>query len=495
MKLMEMLRRRLEPRMQNRCGAGRMRGTSAWMLAVLTAVCVGGCSSDEPVSEDELPLAGMQLRVAVAGDPDLAKVIENLRGSWSAETGAEFSVVATAELDPAAAGQADVIVFPTTELGTLVDAGPLAELPHGFKSDKRIQWVDFFPLEAQFTSSWAGETYAVPFGSVVLTCAYRADWLAEHGRRPPETWSDYQELVESFSRLEGTSPVAGAVEPLGPGWAATTFLARAAAGAQHPSYYGALFDLDTMQPAIDGPPFVRALEELVDAARFTPAGLQANDVGEVLDRLYAGQAALGLAWHSAGRSHVVRQTSADQPPPEIAYVPLPGSREVYNPDTQHWDERPLRRVTLLGIPGRLGSMTARPDRAEASFALLAWLADWQRATPLGAASRACTLYRQSQVVAPADWLPSATPLAQAESYADAVAASLSADESLMLLRIPGHQKYMALLDEAVRSAVAGEAAPADALAEAAAVWRQLTDELGADLQRAAYRRSLGLLER
>ena len=64
--------------------------------------------------------------------------------------------------------------------------------------------------------------------------------------------------------------------------------------------------------------------------------------------------------------------------------------------------------------------------------------------------------------------------------------------SLRALGIPGQEKYLAALDAAVADAVRGERSAADALADAAAKWREITTELGVDAQRKAYRNSLGL---
>ncbi len=62
---------------------------------------------------------------------------------------------------------------------------------------------------------------------------------------------------------------------------------------------------------------------------------------------------------------------------------------------------------------------------------------------------------------------------------------------LFALRIPGRQQYLAALDEAVLAALAG-GSPVTALQQASDRWQQITEKLGADKQKAAYRLSLGL---
>ena len=59
-------------------------------------------------------------------------------------------------------------------------------------------------------------------------------------------------------------------------------------------------------------------------------------------------------------------------------------------------------------------------------------------------------------------------------------------------RIPGREKYLAALDDAVRRAVTEGATPQAALDDAAKRWRETTAELSEPAQRRAYRRCLGL---
>jgi multiple sugar transport system substrate-binding protein len=60
------------------------------------------------------------------------------------------------------------------------------------------------------------------------------------------------------------------------------------------------------------------------------------------------------------------------------------------------------------------------------------------------------------------------------------------------LRIPGHERYLTVLSQAVQAACKGRKKPQVALAEVADQWRKITAELGRAAQREAYTRSLGL---
>ena len=129
-----------------------------------------------------------------------------------------------------------------------------------------VRQEDLFDLPGVRETAWGETIFAVPLGSPVMVLFYRADLFAHFGKQPPQTWAEYQQLVEFFARRENlkdwpaTSNLpagwCGAVEPLAVGWAGKTLLARAAAYAKHRDYYTTLFDRDTMAPRIAGPPFV-----------------------------------------------------------------------------------------------------------------------------------------------------------------------------------------------------------------------------------------------
>ena len=105
-----------------------------------------------------------------------------------------------------------------------------------------------------------------------VCCYYRADLLEKLHRKPPRTWKEYEELARLL-REEGAKSgeeVAGEIRDgraLGPRLGGACLLARAAAYAKERDNYTTLFDEKTLEPAIAGPPFVRALEELVAATK------------------------------------------------------------------------------------------------------------------------------------------------------------------------------------------------------------------------------------
>jgi multiple sugar transport system substrate-binding protein len=457
----------------------------------------------------------------VVGDPALAAAIDQLRGEWTAQTRTGFQVQQVPQLDPQAAElpEADAVISASCDVAVLADKNWIVQMPGELIGQKASygsagpedpqarkapgDWSDIFSLLRSREAVWGREVVAVPFGSPVLVCYYRADLLERLGARPPRTWVEYQRLAQRLADRKQLGdaappearPWSGSLEPLGPGWAGIVLLARAAPYATHRANFSQLFSIDTMEPLVDGPPFVQALEELVAAARTQrvpgPPQQLAFDPTAVRRAFWRGECGLGLSWPTAADKECVRAGPALR----VGFAELPGSARVYNVSAQSWEPREEpeeTQVPLLSAAGRMGTVTRSARWPELSFRLLLWLSSrqWNRQT--SAASPAATLFRESDVPDPQAWVEGPVPPAAAAEYAKLVRQSLNRQQCLFALRIPGRAEYLKALDEAVRQAVRGQRSAKEALAQAAARWREITQRLGREGQRAAYRRSLGL---
>jgi multiple sugar transport system substrate-binding protein len=289
----------------------------------------------------------------------------------------------------------------------------------------------------------------------------------------------------------------GTIEPLAPGWASLTLLARAAAYAKHRENYSALFRIDTMEPLIAGPPFVRTLNELVAASRTVSGDPLAYDPAAARAAFWRGQCGMAIAWPSAADERSKKTEPKAPASIRVGFAELPGSQRVFNLESGAWDDRSDEddtRVPLLAVAGRLGMVAQKASDADAAFHLLVWLSDDRISPQVCPESPATTLFRQSQVQSPKAWVERQVPATAAAHYADVTREALQREAWLGALRIPGREEYLAALDEAVASAVRSKSKePAhDALLKAETKWRKITERLGLERQRVAYRRSLGL---
>ena len=408
--------------------------TIHYPLSALFCLLLAGCPKSDSDSKGKpaaRPLAGVTIRLAVVDDPALAAAVVRVKGEWNAQTGSELEVIETTEkkLLQAERLPADGVLCPAYLLGVLAEQKQIAPVPR--KILHSPEWAGVFNLLKLREAVWGDQTMAVPFGSPVFCCYYRADLLERLGRRPPKTWDEYKTLAKLLAKNsprplgegQGVRAWCGTIEPLAPGWAGDVLLARAAAYAKHRDNFSTLFDIETMEPLVAGPPFVQALEDLVAAAKFGPANPLHYDPAAVRAAFWSGQCGMALTWPTAAKGRGERgegrgqAASVDRSDPRsslsplptslsplrVGFVELPGSRRVFNLTNHRWDERADdddTRVPLLTISGCLGVVDKKSDRADAVFQLLLWLSGSDMSPQVSAASAATTLFRQSNLKSP-----------------------------------------------------------------------------------------------
>ncbi|OHB66518.1 MAG: hypothetical protein A2V70_14135 [Planctomycetes bacterium RBG_13_63_9] len=262
-----------------------------------------------------------------------------------------------------------------------------------------------------------------------------------------------------------------------------------------------------MEPLVAGPPFVRALQELVAAAKLgSHDGLQC-DPASARAAFWKGQCGMALTWPTRAADGLPGGAAGgssgdlgagDRPNAiQVGFAELPGSRDVYNVGSQSWENRPEDddpHVPLLGVAGRAGVVGSSSKHPGPAFQLLLWLSGKQFGQRICATSPATTLFRLSQAKSPQAWVEQPIPAAAAGQYAATTQRTLMRQQWLSALRIPGRAEYLSALDEAVGRAARGERSAAEALRDAAARWRDITQQRGLQSQKSAYLQSLGLAD-
>jgi ABC-type glycerol-3-phosphate transport system substrate-binding protein len=470
------------------------------------ALLHAGCNREQPDAPPPEPAQrtpSVTLRVLVVNDQPLAEAIERLRGEWSVRSGGQLEASPSSWKEVASTDQvdADVIFFPARYLGTLCERGWLRPVRGSVLQGNTYDADDVFPLLRQRLIRYGGQEMALPLAVELPLVGYRQSWLAQRQGQPPRSWREFHELVQ-----RGDSPVWWPPRDSAAHWEATMLLARAAAYAVHPNHEGVLFDPNTMQPRIAGPPFVRAL-----------------------DQWHRELVWLGST-EGSPQAHPAATTETAE---AIAWAELPGSGEVYNHATDHWEtaEGGLRQMPLLGGGGQLAGVTATSRNAATAFQLLAWLTSPEIGSQLGPKAAASLPCRRSQLRLVGQWfsLPlspdegrgeGAPPLPLVEDppwrregrvaagdspwrgegalsnntgMARAVETALSGNLCLVVPPLPGIDDYLAALDDGVQRALRDELSSADALAEVARQWDQITDARSRESQRRAYLNHLGIV--
>lgn len=465
--------------------------------ALLSALC--GCPpSQSNAPADKHPARRHPtVRLLIIDDQPLVKAIER---EWKASGRGEIEIrsASAKDLDETKRLAADCIIYPSAMLGDLAQRHLIAPLPYPSVNSEDLARSDILPMVRLRETTWGSQVMAVPFGSPQLMLLYRKDILEQLGRSPPATWPEYHELASLAADAQeqhiagngGSQSWQPVAEPLAKGWAGQLLLARAAAYARHPNHYSAVFDYRTMEPLIDGPPYVRALEELQSVAQLLPSSALQTTPADAQRRLLSGQCAMAITWPTRELNAVALEHSGE---PALRCAELPGSPDVYNNQAGQWqslDE--VSRVPLLGISGRLGSITTSARHTRAAADTLLWLVSKEKGPLISTQSTACTLYRSSQVPSAHSWVAPEYGSDFASEYGRALQRSNGRPLSLQSPRLPGREDYLATLDEAVHSVISGRKTPRESLTDAAGRWRDITQKLGEESQHQAYAHSLGL---
>jgi len=440
------------------------------------------------------------LHVTVADDPELATAIAR---EWKSRAGTKITVasITTAQLLDSKRLQTDLIIYPSAQLGQLAAQKKLLPLRKYLTETLAEHTQGLLPTASNTEVYWGPERYAASLGSPQLMLYYRRDIFEALKLKPPETWNDYQQLVSVLSDRERLAPWVpkdqpswqATVEPLGPGWAAITLLARAAAYTRHPNQYSGIFDYLSMEPLIASAPFIRALEELLEAANRETGKKWSSSPATTRQQFYQGQAAMALSWPSLGDSPL-DSTTATNPLP-VAWAVLPGARDIYNASEQAWEPLPgqeTAHVPLLAISGRLGSVSRDSKHPRFAADSLVRLTSTKWSASVSRHSRFTTMFRTSHLSDPIPWMDIGTQPTAADQFAAVCQQAHTASRVMFCLRLPGRTRYLEHLDQAVSRALSGDASPRDALLDAARQWETITKELGREQQGKAYRQSLGL---
>lgn len=464
------------------------------MLGCVLAISAG-CPQPPPPASPANAAAKTPLRVMVVDDPPLATALAR---EWLAHTETKVELVEVTAEKAAAASQlpVDVVIYPPALLGQFATADLLLPLAENALSDPAYARDEILPVLKSVETTWGRRTVAVPLGSPQLVLLYRADLLARQNLQPPKTWQEYAAAVKEFANqpeslqpeVEHWQPTA---EPLAAGWAARLLLARAAASALHRDQMSPLWKLEKLEPLIAGPPWVRALEQIVADNRVEGEEQRLLSPTECFAKFQAGECAFAIGWPGSAEKSSAAKLKAAQ----IGVTQLPGSAEVFQPTTELWE--PIAadestHVPLLSSSGRVASVTRASAQPQVATQFVLWLSGPTVSGRVAAVSSATTVFRTSHFRSGGTWQAPATAQAPLSAYGELLFAQPEAGRRFVLPRIPGEQEYLAALDAAVLSAVQGAQPAATALQQAADEWQAITQRRGVSAQQRALRRSLGL---
>ena len=458
-----------------------------------------GCFDSKPkggATDIKPPFKGQEVELLIPKTLGLPATWEVLIQEWSSQTGASVRWTEYSSADEATFGEG---LEPTTCSGgrvVLFSLRRLSELDRHLAPLNPITGSDFetkdlFKGLRERVVTRERFPVAVPIAAPVLVCYYRRDLLKAAGLKPPATWEDYQTLLDG---LEQWAPKLIAVEPLGPDHRAATFFARSLAFAKHPENYSVWFDLESGDPLVQTPGFVEALATAQRAWKRMPSSIEEMSPADCRRAVLEGRAALALAYEpSSGTEATSRVERA--PEIEIGVSRLPGSKRVFNRNSNRWETSPPGRLHAPGLCGTAGlaagvTLPANGAKDIAAWNLLTTLVEGQFESAWATLPK--TPCRESQVGSAPTWIGGGLTAEEASLYVDAVAQMLRDTQVVAELPLPRADELRVATARGVSRVLSGQAEPAAALATMQEDFETFVNSMGRDTLRASHRRGLGL---
>ena len=493
---------------QKRSGMARIAVYRLKFLACVVAACVVvNVSAAEPnnYANDTIAkknYAGVTLNVLTLATPVLgepvvlhAKEFEKLTGAKINVTRVPFQNLYQETLLGLRQDKYDVLTFGSM---WIADALPFLEpLPRTMLTSP--EYRDVLP-HYKSIASWGDTAYMVPIDGdrhylqyrrdLLEDPAFKAEFLKQTGRQlgVPRTWPELQEIARFFQGRKTTDgkEISGIAEvTVSDALLGNYFIKRAAPYAKHPEVKGGFyFDLETMEPLINTPGWVEALKDFVAAQDLYPKGGQTMSFFDTITTFGRGNVVFTDSWDDP---FVEAMEVVNPLRNKVAAALTPGSRKVWNRNTGKWDKFPDVNYVPYIVYGWSSGVAKSSKHKQAAFDFLGFYANRKNhQADLHVGRYGMNPFRKSdldvRLWTGAGWDPEV-----AKSYVQMLDAQSRSRNRVLDLRIYRGQEYVYLLSVGVYRAITGRESPQEALDEVAQRWKQLTDRIGVDKQREAYR--------
>jgi len=390
----------------------------------------------------------------------------------------------------------DVLFYGSMWIADVLDY--LEPIPQKMLSSPQYQ--DVLPHYKNI-ATWGKVPYQVPVDGDRHYLQYRKDLLedpvyrAEFKKRTgrdlavPKTWPELQEIARFFHgrKLAGGRITSGIAEvTVSDALLGNQFIKRAAPYAKHPDVTsGFYFDLETMEPLINTPGFVEALKDFVAAQDLYPPGGRNFAFPQVIFSFGKGEAVFSDSWDDP---FIQAMEPGNPLRNKVAAALSPGSRKVWNRKTGKWDEFPDVNYVPYIVYGWTSAVARSSSHKEAAFDFLGFFGNQENHTADLLKGRfGINPFRRSDLdmrfwVERAGWDESV-----ARSYVQTLDRMSQSRNRVLDLRIHRGQEYVYILSVGVYRALTGRESPQAALNTVAERWRQLTQRVGVEKQREAYR--------
>lgn len=468
-------------------------------LIVAALLALSGCPQSRSGPEQSAApqaVAPDFLKLVVVDDSGMA---DEIRRRWNAEDRYQLRVEELTSAELAGSGfvlaaDVDLVVFPSGLETALVDAGQLIGIPAEVIADDAYNESGLLSHFRGAMSRLSGVQYSLPLGAPQLLWLTSANNLPDPAAAAEPEAAEPGELVwESveavLDRPDGEKRLA---IPDSGDWLAWCLAARAVSTMRSAGEPAVFFDSATLEPLINTPPFVRALEQLMKLA-IPPDPSGERTPAAVFQMVVDGRAAAGMGWPSQQKDPApaaAAGSGGDTLGESVLALRMPGSRRRFSVRENVWVDRAFGeqfQYELRGMDGRMVGVTTASLHAATALEIAVWLGN-PASSLVSVRSASCGPFRKAHLANPEPWLGTSLGL-------EAVPAWAAAIESSHLSRLPvtfpallGSGRYLARLSEAVRESLVNGQPAQDSLDAAAADWKKLNEEYGVEKQKGLLKR-------
>ena len=339
-------------------------------------------------------------------------------------------------------------------------------------------WMDIHEGFREWENTYGGQRVSLTMDGDVMIFYYNknmfedpkemADFKSTYGYdlAPPANYDQVLDIQKHFQRDtdgDGTIDQAGYSDPIiKRGRGQYPYLMRLFAYQKEAGIKPNYFDPDTMEPLINTPEGVKALQNYVDTVANGVPGMLQWEWSEAHTCFMTGKCASLIHWPDEGLM-------------TAAFTANTGS-------AMGFADVPSKANMTCG--GWVAGVTADSQNPEAAYMVLDYILGPDVSTHVALYPGGGTdLFRQSHFDS------AVVKMIAPQEYLDAFDSAIG--DIVGELRIPGGFEYYDSLDIQVQKALAGEISAQEALDQAAKNWKKITKSLGADKQKEMYAKAMG----
>ena len=479
------------------------------------------------------PFKGKTISITVnTGGPKggISGPLYQVRPAWQELTGAKLNVVEiplaeqlSKTLNDLRMGgnQYDGFMEGAWYMGTYVTGGYIIPLDK-YIADKRFPHTDpnWQPPSLRKIYTWQGKRYAVLNDSdgqvlywrndILSDPSWQAKFKAATGKKmpyPPKTWDDVMAIAKFFNGKNWDNHDAKPDNGI---------VMHFKVNAQGMFHYMSLsapftvmpgnkvdkstaywFDPDTMEPLINKPGHVKALQVLYALQKYGPPAQASWDLGTAWDWFLRGKAIFVFSWGDVGS--LVQDTSRSKIKGDLGASILPGSYDTYDLDTNKWvhfnKPNVVGNTTGGSWQGVISSKTKKPEVVYSLYALMATkpFSLWNVNRGWTGVDPGCSIHflPPNGTASLQGYLKQGWNESDLKFYLNAYHSNFFAKTMLPYLRINGTDEYWRSLDQNLSKCMIGQVTPQAALDQTAKEWNEITDRLGRADQLKQYQQAIG----